>query len=546
MKIRLILLLVTIVSLFSADAQTAPADSLQPLDILPPTQRNTFRKLPDGTELQILAGTVKVRQGSTVFYCDSLVVNSNTNVVEAFGRVHINDSDTAHVYANYLRYLADERKAYLTGNVRLTDGHGTLTTNNLEYDVATKVGTYRNGGRVVNKKSVLTSEEGVYYADIRDVYFKKNVQLKDPSYSLKTDSMIYNTETQTARFIAETFMIDSSGRTIQTREGYYDLRGGRAEFTQRTRIQDKSMVVLGDQIANDDKLGIIQIRGNGVLIDTAQGVNILANEIFANKNTGAYLATRKPLMIIRQENDSIYIAADTLFSARLTDLYKPQDTVLYKVPDTTQKQTQPAVAKGSKANASPRLNNDSTNRYFEAFRNVRIFSDSVQAVSDSAFYSFKDSTFRLFDNPVVWSRKSQILGDTIYLFTKNKKADRIKVFENSFVINESQPGVYNQVKATRMDGFFKDGTIDTIGAQGNAETLYFIQDDDSAYTGVNQTTSDDMDVYFDKGSLNKVVFRRAVKGTLTPISQKDPAAARLERFEWLERRRPKTKYELFE
>ena len=549
MTTRLTLLLVALLSLFVADAQTAPADSLQPLYILPPTQRQSYQKLPDGTELQILVGTVKVRQGTTFFTCDSLVVNPNTKILEAFGRVHINDSDTAHVYSNYLRYLINERKAFLTGKVKLTDGHGTLTTNDLEYDVATKVGIYRNGGRVVNKKSVLTSEEGVYYADIRDVYFKRNVKLNDPSYALQTDSMIYNTETQMARFISETFMRDSSGRTIQTREGYYDLRSGRAEFTQRTRIQDKSMVVLGDQIANDDSSGVIQIRGNGVLIDTAQGVNILANEIFANKKTGAYLATKKPLMIIRQEKDSIYVAADTLFSARLTDLYKAPDTAQkVTLPDTAQKVTSPIVAKGKKASAPtpPRLNNDSTNRYFEAFRNVRIYSDSVQAVSDSLFYSFKDSTFRLYDNPVVWSKKSQVTGDTIYLFTKNKKADRFKVFENSFVVNESQAGVYNQVKANRMDGLFKDGAIDTIGAQGNAETIYFIQDNDSAYTGINQTSSELMDVYFEKGNLHKVVLRNTVKGTLTPISQKSPEAARLEKFKWQESRRPKTKYELFE
>src|SRR6185436_17718540 len=44
---------------------------------------------------------------------------------------------------------------------------------------------------------------------------------------------------------------------------------------------------------------------------------------------------------------------------------------------------------------------DSTDRYFEAFYHVRIFSDSVQAVADSMFYSFKDSVFRLYKNPVV-------------------------------------------------------------------------------------------------------------------------------------------------
>jgi lipopolysaccharide export system protein LptA len=293
------------------------------------------------------------------------------------------------------------------------------------------------------------------------------------------------------------------------------------------------MVIIGNQIASDDASGIVQIQGNGVLIDTAQGINILANEIFANKKTGAYLATKKPLMIIKQEKDSIYIAADTLFSAKLTDLYKTPDTA-------TKKSTTKSKATTTK------LNNDSTNRYFEAFRNVRIFSDSVQAVSDSLFYSFKDSTFRLYQNPIVWSNKSQILGDTIHLFTKNKKADRVKVFENSFMIRENEVGIYHQVKATRMDGYFKEGAIDSIKANGSAESIYFIQDDDSAYTGINQTSSDALDVYFQQQNLEKVVLRSSVKGTLYPFSQKQPSDARLQNFNWLETKRPKTKYELFE
>jgi len=539
---QLLIVLLLIFHFYSVKAQQPPPGaSMQEVNILPRTKSLREMRLPDGTQIQTLAGNVGIRQGNTFFYCDSMVINMSTKIMEAFGNVHINDSDTAHVYANYLRYIMDTRYAYFNGNVKLTDGHGTLTTQNLEYDVATKVGTYRNGGKVVNKKSVLTSQEGVYYADVRDIYFKKNVVLKDPGYTLRTDSMIYNTESQLARFIAETYMKDSSGRTIQTREGYYDLKGGKAHFTQRTRIQDKSMVIIGNEIMNDDVAGIVQIRGNGVLIDTAQGVNILANEIFANKKTGAYLATNKPLMIIKQEKDSIYVAADTLFSAKLTDLYK--------TPDTTTKKVPAAKGKGKPAPkqvSNPVRNNDSTNRYFEAFRNVRIFSDSLQAVSDSLFYSFKDSTFKLYQNPIVWSNKSQIIGDTIHMYTKNKKADRLQVFENSFLIRENEPGVYHQVKSTRMDGFFKDGAIDSVNARGSAESIYFIQDNDSAYTGINQTSSDALDVYFRQQDLEKVVLRSAVKGTLFPMSQKQPSEARLSGFNWLESRRPKTKYELFE
>jgi lipopolysaccharide transport protein LptA len=524
-------------------AQQPVADSTKPVEILD-ANRLDFKKIDEQTEIQILAGKVRLRQGTTLFTCDSCVINKKQNLFEAFGHVHINDSDTAHVYANHLRYLTDKRYAYLDGNVKLDDGHATLTSNELEYDMVSRIGTYKNGGKVVNKKSVLTSKEGVYYADLRDVYFKKNVELKDPAYYLITDSLLYNTELQTARFIAETYIIDSTKRVIRTSEGVYNLQTGRADFTKRTTIEDGSLTVTGDEIANDDQSGMVQIRGRGVLRDTAKGISILANEIFVNKNTEAFLATVKPLMIVKQEADSIYITADTLFSARLTDLKRGRDTSqkvdTAKKIDTARKKTL-ATNKNATSNKS-----DSTNRYFEAFRHVRVFSDSVQSISDSLFYSFKDSTFQLFQNPVVWSNGSQITGDTIYLYTKNKKAERIKVFENSFLVNALDSGVFNQIKSSRMDGYFKEGVIDSVRAKGYAECIYFLQDEDSAYSGINETQSDIMDVYFKNNELSKVVFRSAVKGTLWPIRQKSPSEMRLKNFQWLEARRPKTKYELFE
>ena len=506
-----------------AHAQQA-SDTSQPVEII--RSNNLYwKKINETTELQILSGDVRLRQGTSTFYCDSCVLNNTGKTFEAFGNVRIIDNDTARASSNYLRYLIDTKMAHLTGNVKLTDGHATLNTSSLDYDMANKIGTYRNGGRVVNKKSVLTSREGIYYTDLRDIYFKGNVELKDPAYYLKSDSLLYNTETQKARFIAETYIRDSSNRVIETSEGIYDIAQNRAEFFSRTNINDGSMTASADNVASDDKSGIIQLEGRAVVRDTAKGTVILADKIFVDRKTDAMLATRKPLMIIKQDDDSIYVTADTLFSARLTELYK-NDSVMLKKLGLKEK--------------------DSTNRYFEAFRHVRVFSDSVQSVSDSLFYSFKDSTFHLYYDPVVWSRKSQVTGDTIYLYTKNKKADKVRVIENSLMVSEIEPGVYNQVKSSRMDGFFKEGTLDSVRAKGLAESVYFLQDDDSAYTSVNQTSSDAIDVYFQKGEIYKVVFRSDLKGTLYPVSQKRPESMRLPDFKWLIDRRPKTKYDLFE
>src|SRR5262249_16810983 len=112
------------------------------------------------------------------------------------------------------------------------------------------------------------------------------------------------------------------------------------------------------------------------------------------------------------------------------------------------------------------------------------------------------------------------------------------------------PEIFNQVKSTRMDGFFNEGSIDSVRARGLAECIYFIQDEDSAYTGINESKSDIIDIYFSSDSsgkqheLQKVVFRSDVTGTIWPMKQKDPSTMRLQNFQWLEERRPKTKFEL--
>ena len=598
---------------------------------------------------------MKLRQGKTLFYCDSCVINNNTNIFEAWGKVHINDSDTTNIYANHLRYLIKPNLAYLDGNVRLTDGKGTLTTPDIEYDMETNIGIYKHGGKVINKKSVLTSDEGWYFADIHDIYFKKNVVLKDPAYNIVTDSLLYNTQSQTTRFISMTRITDSSGRIITTKEGSYNQQTGKAEFGQRPTISDpkEQIDVTSDRMNFNDSLGVSIFEGNAVVVDRKNKTTLIAGIIFRNKKTEAIMAVKKPLMIIVQDNDSVFITADTLFSAKLTDLHTPRrslgmpvkpkdstgikDSVIGKNPGDTSvtkiirndtiiiqpnavipskidsarkpvikperlrfndpkslkegltkknvntdslesnqqspvettdslaanlKQADSLLSKRSGGQARfkdsvlikttrgnrwvPINEKDSTNRYFEAYRHVRIYNDSLQAVGDSVFYSFKDSVFRLYQDPVVWSKENQITGDTILLFTKNKKADRVQAFENGFMTNKLNTQAYNQIKSTRIDGYFTDGNIDSVRARGYAQCIYYIQNEDSSYTGVNESKSDVMDIYFRNKELFKVVFRSGVTGTLWPIRQKSPSEMRLPNFRWLDERRPKTKLEMYE
>lgn len=488
--------------------------------------RLTLLKIDDTTTIQILAGHVRLRQGKALFNCDSCVLNNGANIFEAWRNIQIKDGDSIQVNARHLRYLIDKKIAYLDGGVSLNDRKAILTTPSLEYNLNTDIGIYTEGGKVVNKKTILTSKEGYYYASLKEVYFKNEVKLVDPAYRITTDSLLYNTATQTNRFIAKTIIVDSNGRRIETQDGYY--KGGKAEFNQRPVIIDGATTITGDRIAFDDSTGTSQAIGNVVVIDTAQGTTLVTGQLYREDKNERMLATGKPLLIVKQDYDSLYLTADTIFTAmQLTPKHK----------DTTQ------VKQPSRISLTKK---DSTLRYVEAFHHVRIFSDSLQAVCDSLYYSDHDSVFRLFREPVLWSKESQITGDTIWLFTKNKKADRLTVFENSLIVSEVEPEIYNQVGSIRMEGRFTEGALDSVRAFGNAATIYFLQDEDSSYTGINESKSDLIDIYFIKQALDRIVLRGTVTGTVWPIQQKNPGEMRLPLFKWNETRRPKSRLDLLQ
>lgn len=791
--------------------RTPGNDSIKVVQILN-SETYRFQKLNDSVELTVLVGNVKIKQEKTLIYCDSLIMNPHDNYIECFGHAHINDNDSVNIYSDYLKYEVDKKMVHFQKNVTLTDGKGTLTTEELQYDMANKIGTYDHGGKIVNKETVLTSDQAVYFENTKDVHFKQNVIMRDPQYDLTADSLLYNTQTQISTFITKTFIKfkDSTKRTVLTSEGFYDLRTKKAQFGKRPVITDGSKQITGDEVHVDDSTGISTAIGNAIFKDTTEGITLYANYMISNKKRSTFLATQRPLMALKQDKDSIYVTADTLASGRLMDfetdqrriahddslhriyidsvekvqadslhrltvarrsadslqaikdslnnigdhsdslragvadslgkigldslhrerdslghefdsLHHQQDSIRRAHGDTTgikgvdsltakrlkaaadsaarpltrkeQKQKErlakekeqskikaikdsiadvkydlqmkqraykdsvrnaqedeklrqrekadsirrvttienfrarnraadsirrlayadslkktglsdsavnyildsanrrrradsatieqarqariAAFKDTSRKLAPPKLSpedsaalvptTDTSLRYITGYHHVRIFSDSLQAVADSMYYSTKDSTFRLFHSPVAWgSGNYQITGDTMFVYTKNKKARRLYVFENALSINREASNFFNQLKGTTINCYFLDGEIDFLRAKGNAESIYYIKDDKKAYTGTNKAHADVIDMIFapkldslgkplldsagkSKGKeLNRVVLRNDAEGSMIPIRRVNPDDMRLRGFKWLEDKRPKSKQELFD
>jgi lipopolysaccharide export system protein LptA len=529
-----------------------PSDTLRTIEII---KADVIRgkKVDSVTEIQTLVGNVIVHEGLTRFNCDSAVLNKRTNMLEAFGNVRINQADSVFTSSQYLKYLGNERVAYLKRNVKLTDKKSTLTTPELEYNLVTGIAKYNNGGKLVNGKTVLTSTEGIYYEDTKDVYFINKVNVVDPKTNIKADSLLYNTQTQKLNFIGPTHIKNKDG-DIFTTQGTYDLTNGNAFFGNRTLVKDSSgRIYEANQLAFEDKSGTVQMNGNAIIKDSANRFILTGNEIFIGRKNNSLLATKKPVMVYWEKNDTTYITGDTLFSGFTKRVYEPteKDSI---VKDSTgnsviKKDTADLVPHGKTIlfNTDSTKNKGDTIRYFLAYHHVRVFNDSLQAVCDSLFYSGADSAFRLFYDPVVWSGKNQVAGDTIVLYTKDKKADRVYVSDNGIMINQVKGQFFNQVAGKTINGYFKDGVIDYARVKGSpAESIYFVQDKDSAFTGMNRADGSVIDMFFIKKQPDKVKFLNDVHGKLYPIRQIPRDQKFLKKFAWLDKRRPKNKLELFE
>ena len=677
--VGVILFLLTFSHISNAQISPKPAtaDTVREFEIIRAPSMRAIR-IDSITTLQTVAGGAVIKQEGTIFHSDSAVLNPTTHELEAFGHIHINQGDTIHTYGDYLKYLGVEKMAYLTGNVKLTDGKGTLFTKDLDYNIETGIGNFYKGGRVVEKKNVITSLEGTYYSDTKDVYFKKNVVVQGPKDTITADSLLYNMQTKKSNFISQTH-IKNAEVDINTSQGSYDLNTGDAFFTSRTTVKDSSgRIYSADNMALVGLSGDGQLEGNAVIIDSANSFVIIANQIFLNKKNNSFLATRKPLLIVQQKNDSTYIAADTIFSGlKGSKMVLQKDTVLNinvqqnnKIGELIESDTgnprdsanrradslsllndstrlSPGVKGGTKGvsdalqkdsaqkmNVPPKIiaaipakiekdtsiiemaqnfrkpksadslnpaerilkdtliqpkNIDSlstmvpgdtslprilksaspgnmqentlksaksikdstiksdSSRYFLAFHNVRIFNDSLQSVCDSLFFSTEDSVFRLYKDPVIWNGQSQIMGDTVYLFTKNKEPERLYVFENGMMINRTKEGFFNQIAGKTINAYFLKGQIDYARVRGQqSESIHYMQDADSAYIGMNRATGDVIDFYFRKDELIKVLFINDIKGHMYPMNDIPDAERELRNFKWLDKRRPKNKFELYD
>lgn len=535
-----------------------PSDSSKNVIVNILSATNSYGIQTDTGLLQRLVGNVRLQQGSTTMSCDSAYLNLVTNNMEAFGNVQIIQAGGTQVNSDYLRYRGNQKLAYLSGNVSLTDGKSNLWSENLTYDLNSKIGTYQDGGTLESETTTLSSKYGSYNTQTKEARFRGDVSVTDPKYDVTSEDLGYNTASKLVSFFGPSVVVNDQSE-LRTSSGTYDSKNEIAHFNTRSSMQQDAQYIEGDKLDYNRTSGFGQANGRVVVIDTLKKSTLWCGFATYNERSHQLFATQNPVLLSVNGQDSLYIAADTFYSApekKLAEKYPPNLTQKPK----TQKESKESKTKENKTQKiveqnRSKLSNDSTivdstaPRYFIGYHHVRIWSDSLQGVCDSISYSQRDSLMKMIGHPIAWSRESQITGDTILLYTDSSSVRKLFVPNNALLVSRSGPEkaqLYDQVQGKTMTGYFVKNKLEKMVVFPSAESIYYSKDDHGAYIGVVQAEGERMTVFFEESNIKKILIEQDPKQTLTPMNKANLPAMRLSQFKWLQEQRPKSKEELFQ
>lgn len=458
-------------------------------------------------DYQRLIGHVEIRHDSARFFCDSAYFYEKTNSFDAYQNVHIIVNDTVEIFSDSLLYDGNRRFAEFFDNVRLRDDSTLLETHYLTYDRNQHLACYPDHAVTTRGDKKLVSLIGYYRDDLKELSFFQDVEVTSPEYQMYTDTLFYNTAIEKMWFQGPTTIINKEN-TLIGEHGYYLVQEDIAYLDKKPAMFNETQRLQSETIYYDKALGFAKARDNVQMLDTAYKMMLNGGYVEMWEKKGFSFATDRAFATYYDQNDSLFIHSDTIFM----DFNKSKKEI----------------------------------KQMTARRNVRFFRSDMQGKCDTLIYTMTDSLIRMRVAPILWAEGSQLTGEKIDIIIANHKIDSVLQKNNAFIINQDTVEGYNQIKGTDIVSRFKNGNIHRVYVKGgNAETLYWLREDDASLIGIDVSKAQQMTIEMENSNISHIKSFKEISETMYPEKDLPEKDRILKGFAWYEEIRPKDKADIF-
>jgi lipopolysaccharide assembly outer membrane protein LptD (OstA) len=442
---------------------------------------------------------------------DSAVYYKDRKLIEAQGHVDIIYEDDATIMADRLLYYEENHLAKLRGHVIYKSDDITFYTDHFDYNTETKQGNFLEGGKLIEGDNVLTSVSGQYNNLDKTAIFDREVALTNRDYTLQCDRLCYNTVTKIAQFAGATKIISNDGKhTLTTHEqGEYNTSSQQSTFAQ-SKVETDAYILYGDLLRADPAVEIYTVTGHVKLVAKEDDVTIVGDYGQYKKKEGTAEIHGNALMTKVLEGDTLYLSADTFTATENRS--------------TDGRHTDLKVC---------------------ACHNVKLYKEDFQGKADSMTYESADARIYFDGEPIFWSYESQLTADSAYILLQDKEFREMHMDINALVVSEGVTGNYNQLRGGSMVAFFKKNKLDSVEIAGNAESIYFVADDNRQLEGMHHIRCSQINILIEEETIAGITFHNNPAGVFYPPQKITEEASKLDTFHWRGSERP-TKQEVIE
>ena len=183
---------------------------------------------------------------------------------------------------------------------------------------------------------------------------------------------------------------------------------------------------------------------------------------------------------------------------------------------------------------------DTQYRLVLGYRNVRIFRKDFQGICDSLSASSLDSIIHMYIEPVLWHEQNQVTSEVVDMFTSNQQIVRAEFNGKPMMVSKIDTLHYNQVAGKTMISHFRDNYIYRNDVDGNARTIYYMQEEGSPdVQGLMYIESADMTFYIEDRTVSGITYRGSPTYTIYPMDKiPETQPLFLEGFAWHADKRP--------
>lgn len=276
--------------------------------------RSKLVRMGDSTVTWMVGDFLAYHNG-VVIAADSAIRYDNYHV-KCFGDVLIN-RNTTYIYGDEAEYDGLENRAEVFSPlVKVVDGDATLYTRRFSFDTERNIGSYAMGGVMINRDNAVESDRGYYYTDTHDLVGVGQVEMRNENYSLRGDSVRYNTQTDYAEFFENTNIWNRDNDYLYADRGEYFRDQDRYVVTRNGYVLTPTREVWSDSIDYRRTEGLLVLRRHIQIDDTEHKTLALGDYGTYREESQQALLTLRPVMIgydTEQQPDSVFVAADTFY-----------------------------------------------------------------------------------------------------------------------------------------------------------------------------------------------------------------------------------------